>query len=140
MTSKRILEYLYNASKIGITSNENAKILKDYYKLILKDLNRLEKLEEENKQLKAKLDRSLPRLVIRNTLDNVLPSLEEENEKLKQALDILKDKLVNIDMLILSFQIDIGRESYNACVEEPYQLTQEEYDLLKEVLLDEKED
>lgn len=54
MTSKKILEYLYNASKIGITSNENAKILKDYYKLILKDLDRLEKLEKDYEKLKER--------------------------------------------------------------------------------------
>lgn len=46
MTSKRLLEQLYIASKIGITSKENEKILKDYYKVVLKDLEVLEWLKK----------------------------------------------------------------------------------------------
>lgn len=42
MNSKRLLENLYCASKIGITSKENEKILKDYYKVVLQDLEVLE--------------------------------------------------------------------------------------------------
>ena len=46
MNSKRLLEQLYIASKIGITSKENGKVLKDYYKVVLQDLERLEKIEK----------------------------------------------------------------------------------------------
>ena len=122
--------------------NEPKETCEDYklFMIIKQDLDRLEKLEEENKQLKAKLDRSLPKLVIRNTLDNVLPSLEEENEKLKQALDILKRK--NIRTFMRECLID-GKKviTFHLCSDyNTYNLTQEEYDLLKEVLLNEKED
>ena len=46
MTSKRMLEQLYIASQIGITSKENEKVLKDYYKVVLQDLDRLEIFED----------------------------------------------------------------------------------------------
>lgn len=87
------LKYLPNEviDKIGNLSN-----------IVLKDLERLEKLEKENKELQAKLDRSLPRVVIRNTLENVIPSLEEENEKLKQLVKKQLDLILKLDTLTYS--------------------------------------
>ena len=73
--------------------NEPCENCNDYnlVKTILQDLERLEMLEKENEELKNKLKRFIPRIVVRNTFDNVLPSLEEENEKLKTAIKILGD-------------------------------------------------
>lgn len=61
-----------------------------------------------------------------------LETLEEENAKLKQAIKILKNKNVNIKLLRISKSVD----SYNCFVSgiNFYKnLTQEEFELLKEV-------
>lgn len=47
-----------------------------------------------------------------------------------KALEIIKNKLVRVRTLIHSPNLDV----YNALLEKRLQLTQEEYDLLKEVL------
>lgn len=151
MGSKEELEYY-----LSLKEGENRTITSDFINCLenaYKDLERLEKLEEENKQLKAKLNRSLPKIVIRNTLDNVLPSLEEENEKLKQenkellvnknvaqgiatkykkALDIIKRKIIYVFELKFSYSvIEYNISARNSDFDE---LTKEEYELLKEVL------
>lgn len=74
-----------------------------------------------------------------------LEQLEKENQKLKNAIQILKDKSVDIVCLQLCFK-HYNVEYYNNELSNylPYfmvvkcQLTQEEYNLLKEVLGNEK--
>lgn len=118
MNSLEALKHLINDCNLIFWYDNTSKAIE----IIKQDLERLKVLEEENKQLKAKLDRSLPKVVIRNTLDNVLPSLEEENEKLKQAIEILK--------LVCSVNCDKTLETERQF----FRLTKEEYELLKEVL------
>lgn len=54
---------------------------------------------------------------------------------LKALIEIIKKKEVNIHALLLHLKRFDNPSGYNALVGEKYQLTQEEYDLLKEVLL-----
>lgn len=56
--------------------------------------------------------------------------LEIENEKLKKAIDILKDKKVVVGYLLICSTL----ENYNRPTLKEYHLTEEEYELLKEVL------
>ena len=50
-------------------------------------------------------------------------------EKELKALEIIKNKKVDVSFL------ELGLEQYNTNLRKKHQLTQEEYDLLKEVLL-----
>lgn len=61
-----------------------------------------------------------------------LEKLEEENEKLKQALDIIKIK--KIDVFELKFSYSVIEYNIMARNSDFDELTQEEYELLKEVL------
>ena len=117
---------LINCKDLLVDKNGKVVKLEDLIKTIKQDLERLEKLEEENKQLKTKLDRSLPKIVIRNTLDNVLPSLEEENEKLKQAIEILKNKIDFEDLGEMQSG-NMYRGYFNDCLDD------EEVNSIKEV-------
>lgn len=56
-------------------------------------------------------------------------------EKELKALEIIKEKKVNIILLISSFNNHITIRYYNSWFPDKLKLTQEEYDLLKEVLL-----
>ena len=69
-------------------------------------------------------------------VDEWLEPIEDEIKKLKQAIDILKNKNVNIKLLRISKSVD----SYNCFISGLNfcnNLTQEEYELLKEVFDDE---
>lgn len=100
---------------------ENAK-----YKVIIRqELKRLEELEKAFKAL-SKDDEKAKKLL----------SLEIEKNR---ALDTIKNKRVDVNTL-LDFKKRCVKdnyviESYNAYVGNERALTQEEYDLLKEVLL-----
>lgn len=56
-------------------------------------------------------------------------------KKQLKALEIAKSKEINIHALLLHLKRFDSPSGYNALVGEKYKLTQEEYDLLKEVLL-----
>ena len=56
-------------------------------------------------------------------------------EKELKALEIIKSKEINIHALLLHLKRFDSPNGYNALVGAKYQITQEEYDLLKEVLL-----
>lgn len=90
-----------------------------YYKIIKQDLDRLEKLEKENKELRKS---------IKSWNENG-GNLLKENTKLKKAIEILKNKTVVIVALKLSKDLN----DYNRMTSFE-NLTQEEYELLKEVL------
>lgn len=91
---------------------------------IQQDLDRLEKLEEENKAL----------LVNKNVAQGIAKKLKEENDKLKQALEILKGILI-----VEGFTRENGSETYflterNVFPIYTINLTKEQYEQLKEVL------
>lgn len=54
-----------------------------------------------------------------------------------KALEILKNKEVNVHALFLHLKRFDSPDGYNVLVGTKYQITQEEYELLKEVLKDE---
>ena len=55
-------------------------------------------------------------------------------EKELKALEIIKEKEINIHALLLHLKRFDSPNGYNVLVGEKYQITQKEYDLLKEVL------
>lgn len=61
--------------------------------------------------------------------------LFETIEKELKAFEIIKSKEINIHALILHLNRFDSPSGYNALVGEKYKLTEQEYDLLKEVLL-----
>ena len=132
MTSKKILEQLYIASQIGIVSKENKKVLKDYYKVVLRDLNKLENLEEENKVL----------LVNKNVAQGIAKKFKEENDKLKQALKILEERLgVELRGCInggYSISIPVNDKLITPYNKYIIYMFKEQYELLKEVLGNDK--
>ena len=95
-----------------------------FYGVIRKDLDRLDKLEKENKELK---ERYKHRAEISNDLCKAVKQYEK-------AFDIVTYKSVNILILKYCIAKGGGVETYNLyyTTEEP--ITQEEYELLKEVL------
>ena len=115
-------------------------IFKTEYESILKDLDRLEKLEKENKELKntilsLELDTCIPKLrkenkELRNSIkswDETAGNLLKENIKLKKAIEILKGfKIDLIDYCDGHYSLDILYDTGG--------LTKEQYELLKEIL------
>lgn len=76
-------------------------------------------------------------VIIENSLNDYYRLLKEDNETTKKlkALEIIKNKEINIHTLLLHLKRFDSQDGYNALVGEKYKLTQEEYELLKEVLL-----
>ena len=101
-------------SKEGI---EISSLVQHNLDIIETALERIPKLEKENKQHNL------------NT-EEINKFYEKKLEKLEKALDTIREKCV----LIYVFKHCISLYEYNLNINEKYQLTQEEYDLLKEVL------
>lgn len=99
-----------------------------WYEIIKKDLDRLEKLEKDIKELRKAI----------KTWNENGGKLLKENIELKKAIEILVNKRVNI--LILKYCIEKGEgiDTYNLYYTTEEQLTKEEYELLKEVLENEQ--
>ena len=57
-------------------------------------------------------------------------------EKYLRALEIIKNKEINIHSLLLHLKRFDSPDGYNVLVGEKYKLSQKEYDLLKEVVID----
>lgn len=95
-------------------------------KLAIEYKNKIDKLQKENQELKEEFITTLKKN--NETLKNEINKID----KLKKAIEILKNKKVNIDLLLNSSECC----SYNfyAKKQDLEDLTQEEYDLLKEVL------
>ena len=102
-------------------------------KIIEHDLDRLEKLENENKVLREKVNHFKN---VKNRYRRNEKFVEKENTKLKKAIEILNDK----------FKFELGvstvKEKYYYSLEflynyQYFRITQEEYELLKEVLVNE---
>ena len=87
-------------------------------------------LTQENEKLKQKVED------LENNQETVLTTLEisvQQNLILEKAIKILKEKAVNVAKLLVSFKTDNKLDYYNEGLFS-FRLTQEEYDLLKEVL------
>ena len=95
-------------------------IMKDK-EIIEKELKRLEELEKAFDSL-AKDDEKAKKL------------LSKEIEK-NRALEIIKNKEINVHALFLHLKRFDKPDGYNVLVGTKYQITQEEYGILKEVLL-----
>ena len=137
-TSKEALEILYSIACIEagqkqqyityakeIEHNEKVKKL---YDLIKQDLERLETLEQTNNALVYELEKEDLEY---QKMKNLYFDSMRENEKLKKVIEIIKTANVNTDFLIKSLNV----EQYNKwCDVDQLHLTQQEYELLKEVL------
>ena len=111
----------------------NSKEEKDFYEGVIyranKKLHELEKLEKENKELNRQLDvffNKLDKNTIR-AIDLISYDLLDENTKLKKALEILKE--------VVSLNCDKTLETERQFL----RLSKEEYELLKEVLSNDKQ-
>lgn len=111
----------------------------ELYNTIEKDLDRLEKLEKENQTLNQTIQTI--RQNARNDyvefeilkdcikdLTNICNEFQEENAKLKKAIEILKEKL-DISIFDVFINITINQKTIKT-----HHLTQQEYELLKEVI------
>ena len=139
MTSKEALEQIMRKYMFYVPArNEGKEHLLNCLNIIAKDLERLKQLEEENQDLKNRLDNE------QLAFDKLFESNQKLSElyaKLKQALDILKDKLV------LDIETEIAKENdieligywlVEGVIQKFYTIiTKEEYELLKEILEDE---
>lgn len=106
-------------------------ILPVEFHIVKEALERLEQLEKENQDLKDN----------ETIVSNYAFNLIQENEKLKKAINILKDK--KVDLVILLSSNDFREYNANITIRingvtylkgNNYTLTQQEYDLLKEFL------
>ena len=133
MTSKEVLEYLRTCKFCKIvmgTDYENDDryftlydVFSEEIEIIQKDLDRLEKLEKENQELKERYKH-------RAETSNDLCKAVKQYEK---VIDILENKIVNILILKYCIVKGGGVETYNLHYKTEEKLTQEEYELLKEV-------
>lgn len=138
MTSKEALEQLEQ-----YITNEKGRLsifIKLYFEIIKQDLERLEALKKENKELKQILEKAeeveQENLILKidnEQLNHIANERLKKNEKLKKAIDILKDRLC-----VRNGTLSFTRDSYYLGIKGSFkdikELTQQEYDLLKEVL------
>ena len=117
MNSKECLERLYSdARELNSECEEDLKQVEKEYNLIKQELDRLEQLEEEYNYLKIDYDNK----------DLEWCNLLKENQKLEKAIEILKEKMGLILFTYKPYEIWSEQKSE--------ELTQEEYELLNEVL------
>ncbi len=114
------LEKLVDAAKDAAKNIESLALTLQNERL----KERLEVLEQENKILK---------MSVKDTYDTgqeIIGELTQENEKLKKAIEIIKNKLE------LEFNLDEYWKGvhYHLWSENGCEITQQEYELLKEVL------
>jgi uncharacterized protein (UPF0335 family) len=109
---EELLSWLHLESDLPYFLESNVRVIFD----------RLEQLEKENQELRKKLDGIPPEfdgyLYFAKSISNII----KENTKLKKALDILKE--------VVSLNCDKTLETERQFL----RLSQEEYELLKEVL------
>ena len=122
LNSKEALEILSDCAngETKLTFTQTCEL----YNIVLQDLDRLEKLEKENQELKEKYKH-------RAETSNDLCKAVKQYEK---AIEILVNKRVNILILKYCIEKGCGIDTYNFYYTTEEQLTQEEYELLKEVL------
>ena len=126
MTGKEALEQIMEKYTFYVPArSEGKEHLLNCLNIVAKDLERLEKLEEEYQKLEAQNNKENIRLLYNQSY------LIAKVEKLKQALDILKIKLKlyfskNTKGATINAILPIGVNDLN-------NLTQNEYEILKEV-------
>ena len=158
MNSKEALRTIFiNCKEEMIDKNGCVVNSENLVKTILQDLDRLEKLEKDLKQTKLNfknsqthsrthykklLDRymSLEKenqelLVYKNVAQGIATKLKIENDKLKKVIEILKRFNFNLNE---TRHNSTGWEIWTDSLLESEELTQKEYDLLKEVLENER--
>lgn len=126
MNSKEALDEMFdllNYEQTGICGDKNL------YRIIAKDLDRLEMLEKQNKLLNE----------TKNSVYKVLEDLgkiNEENAKLKKVIELLKKHVaLTKDINVITSKLDVP-VLYS--LEVSKEITQQEYDLLDEVLTNDK--
>ena len=127
MASKETLEELIDAYISWRAFQTRECIENDYrYKKLLKDLDRLELLEQENQELKNK----------NTAIELWNECYTKENSKLKNALELLKNKKVNLFHIWVFDDYTQYKEHYPFAEysAEEDMLNAEEFDLLKEWL------
>ena len=146
MKSKEVLGLLYSDAENYVFFNESEEdlsVIKTEYEIIKKDLDKLEKLEEENEALKMGIESlHTDYKELKQTSEFVIEkfkisnkNLTDENEKLKKVIEILKDKKVNIFHLYVFDTYKQYKEHYSfAGYNKKDILNEKEYDLLKEYL------
>ena len=133
MESLEALERIYNDAISLNEIEEDVEKIEEDYNIIKQDLEHLKQLEEENQDLKNRLANE------QLAFDKLFESNQKLSElyaKLKQAIDILKDKMnlaVYHNKVYNTYSIDLLK--FNEDFED--KLSQEEYELLKEILEDE---
>ena len=110
-----------------LTYDQQQELGEEVLRTVYQDLNRLEKLEKENQELKN--------TILSLELDTCIPKLRQENNDLKKVIKILKKKF----HLYTSLHFD-GENFYYWLDYETdltiftLKLTKEEYTLIREVL------
>ena len=134
MTSKEALKKLFFDNKdLHVDIVLNDRNVCEIYNTIKQDLERLKVLEEENQDLKNRLANE------QLAFDKLFESNQKLSElyaKLKKTIDILQVKRIQKRFLEESKNVD----EYNKWISNLMnirELTQEEYELLKEILEDE---
>ena len=128
MTSKESLEIIElilnnhsNMLEVNDKRNECLNVIK-------KDLERLEEINKvwhENEVMES-VDINAKHL---QELYEYIIYANKQNEKLKKAIEIMRNKKVDVRLLLLH-----NLKDYNFLIGNSYQLTKQEYELLKEVL------
>ena len=146
MTSKEALEILYrNCPMVIVRENDKINLYSEYLvECITQDLERLEMLEKENKQHIKNVRMQIGQKTLLS-VENA--RLQQENEKLKKAIEILKEKPEVLEFGLENFEWDEYTQYYCYFYEwteffddemeyksNEFTLTQQEYELLKEVL------
>ena len=133
MESLEALERIYNDAISLNEIEEDVEKIEEDYNIIKQDLEHLKQLEEENQDLKNRLANE------QLAFDKLFESNQKLSElyaKLKQVIDILQVKRIQKRFLEESKNVD----EYNKWISNLMnirELTQEEYELLKEILEDE---
>ena len=153
MNSKRVLLMLMvNQKKVRdgfklVDLNTNEKVsIEECYEIVLDDL---EKLEQENKELKEQVNhykkvikvmQNPSKLDCTHMFDNCkkLTPLTEKNKdkitRIEEALEIIRTKNVDTDLVKKCYG-ELAYALYNSCMKyRSDELTKEEFDLVKEWL------
>lgn len=128
MNSKEALEKI--KERLFLKENDYVKTFIPCILKISQDLDRLETFDyitKQNVELREKVNHFKN---VKNRMRRNCKFYEKENTKLKKIINILKIKRVSIHILLNTNSVG----EYNFCVNYDQLLTQEEYELLKEVL------
>ena len=123
-TLNKMYEYIMIDYDMGLMDNEETEALTEDYNIIKQGLERLETLEKENQELKEKCK------ILEENEESVLTTLEisvQRNVKLRKVIEALKK------LLLLSAG-ELRGSYYLLAHGNNYCMTEEEYNLLKEVL------